>query len=302
MPPAAAGNRATAIVTINLTDNPPVIENQDFLINDTSAAGDPVGLVVASDVRGIASYTITEGNTDNAFDIDNNGNLTVADPSGFTTTMKYNLTIEVSDEANNTVSAVISITVKDLIPIIPDGQTFQIEEHSLTNSVVDKLVADDDQGITGYQITAGNDGNAFSIDTSGIITLTGDVDIDFETKPEYILTIEVSDTGGNTASAEITITIIDVLLVNVDNVADNANLKLGGASLVTTGVVGSTTYLFAAGLQDSGVSVFRIAGKLHFLKGMLYDVFILKQEIKHKYFLIFIVSYYNSYSIFLVLQ
>ena len=81
----AAGNRATANIVINLTNALPVIENQDFLISDTSVAGDPVGLVVAYDIRGIASYTIKGGNTGTAFAIDNNGNLTVADATGFAT-------------------------------------------------------------------------------------------------------------------------------------------------------------------------------------------------------------------------
>ena len=81
----AAGNRATANIVINLTNAPPVIENQDFLISDTSVAGDPVGLVVAYDIRGIASYTIKGGNTGTAFAIDNIGNLTVADATGFAT-------------------------------------------------------------------------------------------------------------------------------------------------------------------------------------------------------------------------
>ena len=263
----AAGNRATANITINLTNAPPVIENQDFLISDTSVAGDPVGLVVAYDIRDITSYTITEGNTGTAFALDNNGNLTVADPADFATTMEYTLTIEVSDEMDNTATATITITVGDTPPIIPDGQAFQIREHSLANTVVDKLgttddklVADDDRAGLEYQIIGGNDENIFTIDNNGIITLTA-VDIDFETTapPEYVLTIEVTDTGDNTTSAKITIAIVDVVLVNVDNVIDNANLQLDGVASVTTATVGSTTFLFVAGALDDGVSVFSVA-------------------------------------------
>ena len=157
----ADGNRATANIIINLTNAPPVIENQDFLISDTSVSGDTVGSVIASDIRGITSYTIKEGNTGTAFAIDNIGKLTVADATGFATMTEYTLTIEVSDEVDNTANAMITITVGDAPPLIPDGQAFQIEEHSAANSVVDKLgttddklVADDDRGVMGYQITA----------------------------------------------------------------------------------------------------------------------------------------------------
>ena len=185
------------------------------------------------------------------------------------------MTIEVSDEVDNTATATITITVGDAPPTIPDGQTFQIEEHSAADSVVDKpgttddkLVADDDRGVMGYQIIGGNDENIFTIDNNGIITLTG-VDIDFETTapPEYVLTIEVTDTGSNTASEEITIAIIDVVLVNVDNVPDDDNLKLFGANSVTTATVGNTTYLFVVGVNDNGVSVFSVANN-----GMLTSV------------------------------
>ena len=47
-------------------------------------------------------------------------------------------------------------------------------------------------------------------------------------------------------------------LANVTNVTDDAMLKLNGAVSVTTAVVADTTYLFVAGLTDSGVSVFRV--------------------------------------------
>ena len=50
-------------------------------------------------------------------------------------------------------------------------------------------------------------------------------------------------------------------LTVVDSVDDSedANLNLNGAIAVTTAIVGDTTYLFVAGYNDSGVSVFSVA-------------------------------------------
>ena len=48
-------------------------------------------------------------------------------------------------------------------------------------------------------------------------------------------------------------------LVNVDNVTDDSSLELDGAYSVTTAVVDGTTYLFVAGHEDDGVSVFSVA-------------------------------------------
>ncbi|MBP1857871.1 beta strand repeat-containing protein [Rhizobium herbae] len=49
-------------------------------------------------------------------------------------------------------------------------------------------------------------------------------------------------------------------LTSVDNVADDATLKLGGVARVTTATVGGNAYVFAAGTNDDGISVFRVAG------------------------------------------
>ena len=48
------------------------------------------------------------------------------------------------------------------------------------------------------------------------------------------------------------------VLTNVANVSDNQSLKLHGIGAVTTAVVGGTTYLFAASIYDSGISVFSV--------------------------------------------
>ena len=270
----AAGNRAMANIIINLTNAPPVIEDQDFLISDTSLSNHPVGLVEAYDVRNMTIYSIKDGNMANAFAIDDEGNLIVNDPSSFdifdtsiATEKEYTLTIEVFDERTNTSEASITITVKDLPPFIPSGQEFQIREHSKSNTVVDKLetandklVANDDRDVIGYRIIDGDDRNAFKIDNNGIITLTGDVDIDFETTDpaEYVLTIEVLDTAEQATSTEIIITIINFFLLNIDNVMDSSSLALDGASSLTTATVGGTTYLFVAGFDDDRVSVFSV--------------------------------------------
>ena len=54
-------------------------------------------------------------------------------------------------------------------------------------------------------------------------------------------------------------------LNNVDNTSDQGDLKLWGAYSVTTTVIDGTTYLFVAGYNDGGVSVFSVdkAGQLN---------------------------------------
>ena len=52
----------------------------------------------------------------------------------------------------------------------------------------------------------------------------------------------------------------DGTLVNTANVGDSGDLKLSGAAGITTVEVGGMTYLFVAGANDDGFSMFRIAG------------------------------------------
>lgn len=53
-----------------------------------------------------------------------------------------------------------------------------------------------------------------------------------------------------------------VTLVNTDNIADDATLRLGGAggsvNAVTTAIVGGTAFVFATGFNDDGVNVFSL--------------------------------------------
>uniref|UniRef100_B0SX69 Hemolysin-type calcium-binding region n=1 Tax=Caulobacter sp. (strain K31) TaxID=366602 RepID=B0SX69_CAUSK len=49
-------------------------------------------------------------------------------------------------------------------------------------------------------------------------------------------------------------------LANVDNVADGGALNLGGVSRVASATVGGAAYVFAAGTNDDGISVFQVQG------------------------------------------
>jgi 6-phosphogluconolactonase (cycloisomerase 2 family) len=70
----------------------------------------------------------------------------------------------------------------------------------------------------------------------------------------YLFVVAEADDGVSAFSVA-----LDGTLTNVDNVSDDATLELDGAIAVTTAVVGGTTYLFATGALDDGVSVFSVA-------------------------------------------
>jgi VCBS repeat-containing protein len=103
----AAINDAPAFTAIEL---PEVAEN--------SAAGTLVGQVTATDPDSAnLSYSITAGNSDDVFAIDNTGKITVKTSSklNYETTKSYNLTITATDDGDPAQSATtqLSITVTD---------------------------------------------------------------------------------------------------------------------------------------------------------------------------------------------
>jgi len=112
--------KAFVINANNLNDNAPVLEEATFLIDENSPNQTIVDTLTAADADGdlnTLTYSITSGNTNNAFAIDNTtGEITVNQATGldFETNPEFNLTVEVSDGTNTDI-AVITISLNNLI-------------------------------------------------------------------------------------------------------------------------------------------------------------------------------------------
>lgn len=95
-----------ATITVTILDvedsnTSPTIEDQQFTVNENSAAGTIIGTVVASDVENDPlTYTIESGNESGVFSLSfETGELTVLDPTDldFETNPVFELTVDVSD-------------------------------------------------------------------------------------------------------------------------------------------------------------------------------------------------------------
>ncbi|MCP3675551.1 MAG: cadherin repeat domain-containing protein, partial [Gammaproteobacteria bacterium] len=115
-------NTGTGIITVNLNDlndNNPVVTAATFAVDENAANTATVGTVVAADADAnttFSAWTITAGNTDDAFAIDSaSGVITVNDGTqlDFETIPSYTLTVQVSD---GTLTGTGTITV-DLIDL-----------------------------------------------------------------------------------------------------------------------------------------------------------------------------------------
>jgi hypothetical protein len=119
-----------ATITINLIDvnEIPEIYDQSFWVPENSATGTTVGTVVAGDPDAgqTLSYVITNGNINNAFQINSTSGLISVDNTeaiNFEAMPAFSLTVEVTDNGTGNLSsqAVMTIDIHDINeqPVIP---------------------------------------------------------------------------------------------------------------------------------------------------------------------------------------
>lgn len=218
----------TATVTVNLNDvnEPPDIDDRSFVIDEHSPAGTLIGTVVAfdPDLGDELTYRVTGGNENGALALDGStGAITVADRLvlDFESMPAIVLTVQVDDSGAVTLSDTATITVHlnnieepaNTPPQI-EAQVFSIAENSADATLVGSVIASDaDAGqLLSFAITSGNIGDAFAIDaTTGAVTVTNSAMLDFETTPEFMLEVQVTDDGFFNLSdtATVTISLID---------------------------------------------------------------------------------------------
>ncbi len=233
---------STATISINLNpvNEVPVINDQTFALLENSSNGSVVGSVIASDpdAGDSLSYSITTGNSSNAFTINSTtGEITVADSNqlDYETTPSFDLTVQGTDGVlNSTATISINLNPVNEVPVIND-QTFSLLENSPGGSVVGSVIATDpDIGDSlNYSITTGNSSGAFAINsTTGEITVADSSQLDYETTPAFSLTIQVMDDGvgnlSNTATINIEINKLpDSISLSNNTIDEHLNTSTG---------------------------------------------------------------------------
>lgn len=217
-------------VTINLTnanDESPLISGATVNIDENTAKDTEVWDIndVKSgkdeDIEGNAiTYKILAGDPNNAFKIDpTSGKITVNDLAqlNFEKTKSFSLFVEASDGVKSS-TATITVLIADVkeSPVI-NNQSFDIAENKADLTVVATIIAsDEDGGGLTFEVLAGDPNKIFTVNpTTGVITVSNSAKLDAETITDgkLDLTVKVTDNGGLSSTATIT--------VNVTNVDDN---------------------------------------------------------------------------------
>ncbi|MBK6963882.1 MAG: cadherin domain-containing protein [Bacteroidales bacterium] len=209
---------------------PPVISNQSFSVNENSVNGTIAGTVVASDPNAGQSltYSITGGNTNNAFSINaGSGVISVANSLAlnYETITSFALTVRVTDNGIPVIYTQATVTVNLLnqneSPVI-SNQAFSISQNPGNGVQVGIVQATDpDSGqILNYSITAGNTNTCFAINSStGTITVINSTSL---TPQTITLTVRATDNGSPVLYSQATITItVTALQGNLPPVISN---------------------------------------------------------------------------------
>ncbi|TRU55794.1 MAG: cadherin [Microcystis aeruginosa Ma_QC_C_20070823_S13] len=254
----------------------PVLNDTTLTVPENSLLNTLVGTVTATDAdNNPLTYNITAGNPNldgdgiSAFTINNSGQIRVADPDDIDFEVNPNnpLTVSVSD-GTLTDTATITVNLTDVNetpnrPPVANDATFSLVKTSPINTTVGTVTATDpDNNPLTYSITAGNldtdadNIKAFSISSSGVITVADTDDISSQTNP-FNLTVTVSD-GNLSDTAAITVNLTSP--VNRPPVVNDAVFSISKTSPNGTvvGTINATdpdnnplTYSITAGNPDT---------------------------------------------------
>jgi hypothetical protein len=229
--PSLSATQNVAIHVISTTSSnhaPSIPPFQIFTVSDTAANNMAVGTVIATDPDPTApnntlTYSIVGNNTNNAFAINSTtGLITINNAAALNAAFQpfYPLLIRVSDGGSPSLSAIQNVTIhvvhistSNHSPSIPSGQSFTLPENSAVNTVVGTVIATDPDvtapnNTLTYSIIGGNAVNAFTINSvTGQITVLHPSALNFETTPQFTLTIKVTDGGSPALSATRTVRI-----------------------------------------------------------------------------------------------
>ena len=157
------------------------------------------------------TFTILSGNGTGlgAFQIDSTGKIAVKDTTQLNreATPQFVLTVKIQDEAGFSDTAQITINVTDINenPVVNDT-TFTISEAAANGTVVGTVTATDPEG--GALTFTRSGTTAFSINaTTGQVTVADNTQLDYETHPTMTFVVTVTDPGGKTDTATITVTL-----------------------------------------------------------------------------------------------
>ena len=223
------------------------------------------------------------------FDIDSNGVLVFRDPPDYEAPnddngdRKYDLTVVVTDQAGNSTSKDLNVTLQDVeedttAPIIAGPSVVSVNENQT-------FVANFDADEAGtWSLVGGGDDALFAIDaTTGEVTFRDAPDFenpgDAGADNTYDITVAITDDAGNTATQKVSVEVTDIdegpssfgftnLVVFGDSLSDNGNFNALAADFLVCDNNGELIYTVP--FQYDGDGSVRTYSNVAFTDGTVY--------------------------------
>jgi hypothetical protein len=276
---------STAAITITLSNvnDAPVIANQNFTIEENSAAATLVSNLVASDPEnGVLTYTILSGNEANRFVMDASGKITVraSNTLDYEDVNLYSLVVEVSDNGlgvpanvlKDTATITIHVQNVNEAPVVSDA-SWSFDENNVDGLEIGTVVVTDEDALSTHTYSLSGS-SLFVIDALGTISTAPGVVFDYETMDHtYNLTVTVRDNGLNgvgislETTATVTISLLDrndppvITNQSFDVLENSASATLVGNTVATDPEGGSLTYTILSG-NEANLFVMDASGKI----------------------------------------
>jgi VCBS repeat-containing protein len=209
-------DEALAITVVDVNETPRA-EEAAFVVDENVADGTAVGQVTAGDPDAgeRLTYNLTE-DAGGRFAIDpDSGRLTVVDDArlDFEDAAGHQVTVQVTDSGGLNDNATVTVELNDVneAPRVEEA-VFVVAENAAAATPVGQISASDPD--TGERLTYSlteDAGGRFAIDPdSGRLTVADGTRLDFEGTPSFALAVGVTDRGGLSDSATVTVKLNDV--------------------------------------------------------------------------------------------
>jgi hypothetical protein len=207
------GNAVVHVADGIATQVAPTLATTDVFVDEDAAIDTVVATIVGSDPDGDAP-TVVVDTTGTPFTAVG-GDLTVSGALDFEAVPTYVLPVTLTDAQGLVTEDALTVALVDVNEaprFVSDTLVTTVVEQAPTDTlVVVANAADDDLGdVLSYTFTAGNTDGAFGVDANGRIFVADGTQLDFETEPVRVLTVQATDSGGLSDAAVVTVEIGDL--------------------------------------------------------------------------------------------
>ncbi len=214
----AFGKSSDVNVTINIKDIIISLHDTNATVAENSNEGTVVGSIEITNPSNSEITKITlDGDGNENFVVTTEGVIKVDENASldFETKELYNLNAVATYSEGDTQSVNIDINITDINDVAPtlNNTSGQISENSVENTEVtleNDLIKDNgDSEITKIKLS-GEGYDKFSVSTTGVISVTDNAELDYETKSFYNLTAIATNDEGDSDSVDLNITLLNV--------------------------------------------------------------------------------------------